>query len=246
LPDPQPVPVPSAIRELGKRLQKPAEGFQQILGRREGIVTSIDLSNPSAGLPTLTVNMGGIDIPGMAYVASYVPTVGDKVFVEMAAKDPLVVGKRSDGTDPVTDLQASVTALQLSSGKLMGYAEDPNLRSGVTTTFDVPGCEIVFDAIAGRYYRLSGHVNISSAVATPGFLGIFTEGGTEIGRFGQDNLWGAAGDVTVFEGSKTRTFSAGSHTVKLTVQRTAGSGDFDINGDDDPSWILIEDIGPSP
>lgn len=55
---------------------------------RQGTVTALSLS----GIPTITVNLGGTDIPGCRYFYGYVPHVGDVVWCLKNGLDVLVIG----------------------------------------------------------------------------------------------------------------------------------------------------------
>jgi phage tail tape-measure protein len=55
--------------------------------RRQGIVSSIDLSNNRC-----TVNVGGIDLPSIRFQRQVTLGVGDTVWVELAGNDPHVIG----------------------------------------------------------------------------------------------------------------------------------------------------------
>lgn len=61
--------------------------------RRHGIVTAIATGPP----PTVTVTVGATTIPGVHYLASYAPTVGDEVIVDWNGADLIVVGTEAPG-----------------------------------------------------------------------------------------------------------------------------------------------------
>lgn len=53
--------------------------------RRQGTIDAINAS-------TVDVSIGGLVIPGVSYLRSYAPVVGDVVFVDLNGSDPLVIG----------------------------------------------------------------------------------------------------------------------------------------------------------
>lgn len=56
--------------------------------RRQGTVSAVHAGPPR----TVDVTIGGLIVPGISYLGSYVPTVNDVVFVDFNGPDPLVIG----------------------------------------------------------------------------------------------------------------------------------------------------------
>lgn len=151
-----------------------------------------------------------------------------------------VGAKPRPSTDTVTSSVQRPAALGPQGA--IGYGTDTSSRTGFTAEADLNNCSDTVSVGPSRRLRITGHALIT-ANSSAGFIGKIKEGTTVLGRFGQDN---ALNTSRVFEGScVVESPSAGSHTYKLTVARTAGAGTVDANNDLDAAWILIEDIGPA-
>jgi hypothetical protein len=69
------------------------------ISRRWGVVTAIDAVNG-----TVSVNVSGVIIPGVRRIATYAPTVGETVAIDVVGKDMLVIG--TFPPSPLNDLSA--------------------------------------------------------------------------------------------------------------------------------------------
>ena len=110
-----------------------------------------------------------------------------------------------------------------------GYVSLTSLsQTGITTATDITGATITFTAIANRPYLIvhHGYHNITAANAT---LNVnIMEGATTL-----DQTYSAAitaslgGSVTGFS---IKTFTAGSHTIKLNCSLAGGTGTISAQG----------------
>lgn len=135
-------------------------------------------------------------------------------------------------------------------GGVLGYAEVTANETGITALTDLTGLSVTVDVVANRRIRVTGHGQIENApsgtedIAVVGFV---REGSTTLGRWGSvfnHDIDTALSEIA--ESSVVLTPSSGSHTYKLSLQRTIGSGAGGIRAAaDNPSFILVEDIGPA-
>jgi hypothetical protein len=83
-------PLPPAMRKLADRLQ-PSPRATTAMQLRQGVVTATAAGPPK----TVTVQLGGETTPaaGARYLASHTPAVNDAVWVLVAGRTRLVLGK---------------------------------------------------------------------------------------------------------------------------------------------------------
>ena len=129
----------------------------------------------------------------------------------------------------------------------IGYAARTSNVTVNTGTSDITDCSVTFTAVANRYYRIFGHtlMNSNHGVAQDVDFRIAVDG--TAARLIPNTLFGnpGPGDRMSFDLTYITTLTAGSRTVKLQGSFSGGaSNTFDANTND-PSFILIEDIGPS-
>jgi hypothetical protein len=126
----------------------------------------------------------------------------------------------------------------------LGYAQLTSAQTGITTVADVTSCSVTVYVAPSRRIRVSGQAPVTASVANDHSLGRIKEGGTSLGVWFYATTVVAARDSNG-AGSVVLTPSAGSHTYKLTMERTGVSaGDISINATaTNPAFILVEDIG---
>lgn len=129
----------------------------------------------------------------------------------------------------------------------IGYAARTSNVSVGTGTSDITDCSITFTAVANRYYRVFGHtlMNSNHGAAQDIDFRIAVDG--TVARLIPNTTFAnpGPGDRISFDLTYVTTLTAGSRTIKLQGSFSAGaSNTFDANTND-PSFILIEDIGPA-
>jgi hypothetical protein len=118
-----------------------------------------------------------------------------------------------------------LTAAQMSNLPfgVAGYVSLTSLsQTGITTATDITGATITFTAVANRPYAIfyHGYHNTTANNVTVGVL--LLEGATTL-----DQAYGSATNATLgttVTGFAIRTFTDGSHTVKLQCVLAAGTG----------------------
>jgi hypothetical protein len=118
-------------------------------------------------------------------------------------------------------------------------------QAGITGVTDLTGMSVTFTAIANRNYKVSYHIYGIPTVTNACYSVNLQEGAT-IKQVANTN-GGVAAIGTTISGLYVGTFSAGSHTLKLTGQLTGGStGTIKFEAASVLPWIfLVEDIGPA-
>jgi hypothetical protein len=126
-----------------------------------------------------------------------------------------------------------------------GYVSLTSLsQSGITTATDITGATITFTAVANRPYAIfsHGYHNTTANNVTVGVL--LKEGATTL-----DQSYGAAlvgGTGTTITGFAIRTFTAGSHTLKLQAVLANGTGTITAEGTTALSYdFIVIDLGSS-
>lgn len=144
--------------------------------------------------------------------------------------------------DAATALTARVATLENLGTK--GYAQVTSNQTGITTMTDLTGLSVTWTAVAGRRYRASFKVLIFSTVANDD-ANVWLRNGssTSLNAYGVRAVSTTHGIAVT--GSHVLTgLSAGSQTVKLSLERAAGSGSVALAAaSTHPSFILVEDIG---
>lgn len=123
----------------------------------------------------------------------------------------------------------------------LGYAEVVAQQGSIVTETDLTSLTVTVTVAASRRLRISGYCAFFSTVAADSGRLSIKEGATLL-QLGQDSVPGATQAITL---NPTRIIipSAGSHTYKLTMQRTSGSGTLTMDaGATYPAFILVEDI----
>ena len=116
------------------------------------------------------------------------------------------------------------------------------LQTGISAVTDITGATITFTAIASRPYLIvhHGYHNTTANNVTVGVL--VKEGATTLEQTYSASLVGNVG-VTV-TGLAVRTFTAGSHTIKLQCVNQSGTGTISAEGSaTQPYTFAIIDLG---
>lgn len=182
---------------------------------------------PSAGLHTYRtiVNAGSGTVT--TYAVTYAP---DWILVEDITGQP----------GPVAS--ASVPVGQL------GYAEFTGATQtiGATATeTDLTNLSVNVTVPAGRTIRVTGFVHARSSVATDTLYLRIREDGSNNRGFAYINELATNPNTSAIQAVFSPT--AGAHTYKITVTRATGTGSVTMYGAaGEPSWIMVEDITPTP
>lgn len=144
--------------------------------------------------------------------------------------------------DAATALTARVATLENLGTK--GYAQVTSNQTGITTMTDLTGLSVTWTAVAGRRYRVSFKVLIFSTVANDDAnVWIRNGSSTKLNAYGVRAVSTTHG-IAVTGSHVLAGLSAGSQTVKLSLERAAGSGSLGLAAaSTHPSFILVEDIG---
>lgn len=129
----------------------------------------------------------------------------------------------------------------------VAYAQRASNVSVGTGTSDITDCTVTFTAVANRYYRVVGHtlMNSNHGAAQDIDFRIVLDG--SVARLVPNTLFAnpGPGDRMSFDLAMVSTLTAGSRTIKLQGSFSGGAGNtFDANTND-PSFVLVEDIGPA-
>ncbi len=123
----------------------------------------------------------------------------------------------------------------------MGYAQVTANQGGITAETDLTSLAVTFTAVAGRRYRITGKVDLSSTIANDQGILYLKDGATYF-NYANVALPYVSNRMTVVAQAVT-TLSAGPHTLILRAARI-GTGTATMNADaNGPCFILVEDIG---
>jgi hypothetical protein len=164
------------------------------------------------------------------------------------ADSAITSAKIANGTIITADLaDGAVTAAkletQLARGTVSsGYAQLTSDQTGFNNTAaDITGLTVTWTAVAGRRYRITGHVGCAQQNTAGGFWNLqITDGAGTITALAPHSL--AASEqapVTAFE---VVVPGGGSVTRKLRARTNAGTGDV-LATSGRTAFILVEDIG---
>lgn len=128
-------------------------------------------------------------------------------------------------------------------GGWIGYAETTSSQSGISAVTDLTSLSVTVTVGSNRRIRITGQADVTRTVASDLIVGRIKESTTNLG------IWYAAATIGTFNVGQAGcviTPTAGSHTYKLTLERSSGTGTCGVNGAaGEPNWILVEDLGPA-
>lgn len=127
---------------------------------------------------------------------------------------------------------------------VVGYAERTTNQTGIgTSVTDLTSLSVTWTAVANRRYMVRSFVNLAQgSTATVGTVVIRTGGNVQLQSEASNTLNTIIS--TAFQPVTSYTPAAGSQTVKMSASVNAGTGNSN-NSSTNPSWILVEDIGPT-
>lgn len=151
------------------------------------------------------------------------------------------------GTTDPGDIWTSANVDDLPGGR-SGYAPVTASQTGITAEADLTNLSVTVDVPADRLIKVSCLVHIDH-VGGANFVALLSikEGTTYLGGA----VWEMGADATGAEQSTFSPFvlltpSAASHTYKLSLALSAGTGTLSsVASATRPAYILVEDIGPS-
>ncbi len=124
---------------------------------------------------------------------------------------------------------------------VQGYAEVTANQTGITTLVDLTNLTTTFTAVANRRYRIRGRIEFNSSVADGVCQFIIADSANVV----YTRYTGSAylSSHTIFA-ETIESPAAGAVTFKLRLERTTGTGTYQMSGSATaPSFILVEDIG---
>lgn len=126
---------------------------------------------------------------------------------------------------------------------MVGYAQRTTDQGGIVNALvDIVGLSVTFTATAGRIYRISSHIPVTSS-ANQDQIGVYIMTGAgaalaaEVVHVAFNNFSYPGQPVTV------QSALSGSVTVKIAAYRAGGTGTGTVKADATyPAWIMVEDI----
>jgi hypothetical protein len=157
-----------------------------------------------------------------------------------------VVVRTTPGGTQVTGTPIPVSFGNGVAGGWIGYLPRTSDQTSITSVVDVSGVTVTVTVNTSRRLKISGRgAHLATNADTVAQLSI-KEGGTTL-DFDRSNT--AFANVSYNKAMTPQaivTPSAGSHTYKLTIERTVGTGTITLVADvDRPCFILVEDMGPA-
>lgn len=130
------------------------------------------------------------------------------------------------------------------AGGQLGYAEKTDIQGGITTETDIIGLSTTVDVATNRRIRISVYGVIDGSVANDVGLTRIKEGVTTITGVKTMLAVNNAQDQMSLAGSRVLTPSAGSHTYRISLDRSTGTGILRwVATATVSTHILVEDIG---
>jgi hypothetical protein len=129
-----------------------------------------------------------------------------------------------------------------------GYAQITADQTSITTVTDVTSLTVTWTAVSSRRYRISFFVGVThTAITTTGLAQILiTDGsGTQKAKTMLDDVE-TTGEFRHLVGSVCETGLSGSTTRKIRASTDTGRGTMTVTASPtNPSYILVEDVGPA-
>lgn len=148
--------------------------------------------------------------------------------------------------EDITGQSTAVAPASVPVGQLAYAPITATWTLGVTGTATlVPGLSVNVVVPAGRTLRISAMVHARSSVATDAvYVGVQQDGVSLGFAYINESSTGESGSAPFVHIVSP---SAGAHTYAMLVQRQGGTGSISVYADSvSPSWILVEDITPTP
>jgi hypothetical protein len=201
--------------------------------RRQATIAAVDTATG-----TVTIQLAGdpTNLPGIACLASYTPSVNDVVWVDKLETDWLIIGAQVPALSPPR-----------------GIIEERRRISDVTgigataTPTDITNLSITFTATADRTYNVVGEIVLESTPLNGDIHVLFITDGS-------NNILKQMNSASTLNGIGTglhieRSFTGltGSQTWKLRGGHNASGSNTCIARASaaNPSYIRVEDIGPA-
>jgi hypothetical protein len=125
---------------------------------------------------------------------------------------------------------------------VMGYATGATARTLTTSPSDITGMSVTFTAVANRLYKISWNCFVSQTDAFSRVIFDIVQGASTVINGIQNTIPNNGGFATI-SFSSVNTFSAGSITIKMAGQTTAGTASIQGSATAVHS-LIIEDVGP--
>jgi hypothetical protein len=129
----------------------------------------------------------------------------------------------------------------------LGYTQVTSLSQTGSALADIAGASIAVTVPAGRKLRVLAHWPVRIETSADRVKLWLREGSTKLGAIG-DFRSGVNQQTFMNDGSvRINNPSAGTHTYKLSLETTGGSGNWDAGigiAATEPGFITVEDIGP--
>jgi hypothetical protein len=142
----------------------------------------------------------------------------------------------------VEDITPTPAPASGAPGSTLGYGAQSTALTAFSADTDLPGSSVTVTVPAGRRIKITGKVTLSNpTVANAEWVMWIKEDGVakQLGLRRNPNI----GDTFDILAEHVMTPTAGAHTYKLSVQRTAGTGTADSSiATDRAGFILVEDI----
>lgn len=117
-------------------------------------------------------------------------------------------------------------------------------QTGITTITDITGASITFTAVANRLYKVWAHGYHNTSAANVTVNQVLREGSTTLQQSLASSVIATSG--TFCQTIYVSTFSAGSHTLKVSCTLSSGTGTITAEGGSTyPYQFAVEDIGPA-
>lgn len=124
-------------------------------------------------------------------------------------------------------------------GGWTGYVQVTASQTGISTITDLTGLSVTMTLQSSRYIRITGFARLSRTVNDGYTTFSIREGSTTLQFVAPLVITDAPHHVSVI-----LTPTSGSHTYKLSLERTTGTGTTGISAaSNNPAYLLVEDLG---
>ncbi len=145
----------------------------------------------------------------------------------------------------IEDITPTPAPTNSAPSSTLGYAEVTTSQTGISTITDLTGLSVTVTVPGGRRIKITGKANVNGSIASNTPQLTIREGSTQL-QAAQIQNSSTAGNGTILEGEVVLTPSAGTHTYKLSLELSAGTGTVGMAAAATfPSFILVEDITPA-
>lgn len=136
----------------------------------------------------------------------------------------------------------SAAEMNLLPGGTVGYAERTTDQTTITVQVDITSLTVTWTAVAGRRYKITGKVEVTSTAADGAYVLVLTDAANTSKQRATDACLTTSGRTVTL--THVEEPGSGSITRKLRLSKAGGTGSLTAGAAAaSPAFLLVEDVG---